>query len=283
MTKLIGLFGYPLEHSVSPLFQQAAIDHYRLPLRYEAWPVHPDMLSQELDRLRGDRYVGANVTIPHKEAVVPGLDDVDEDVRTLGAVNTITKEGDRLVGHNTDAHGFMESLKVEARFEPRDKSVLLLGAGGAARAAAFALAREGVRSLTIANRTRERAVRLAEALRGSVPAIEAISTGGRELARACESASLIVNATSIGMRTGGAEGETPLSAKQIPAGSLVLDMVYTPNPTPLMREARKAGARDIGGLWMLVYQGAAAFEKWTGRTAPVALMHSVAEKALGPQ
>lgn len=283
MTKLIGLFGYPLEHSISPSFQQAAIDYHRLPFRYETWPVHPDSLAEELDRLRGERYVGANVTIPHKEAVVAMLDDTDEDARNLGAVNTITKDDGKLVGHNTDAYGFLESLKVEARFEPRDKVVLLLGAGGAARAAAFALAAQGVRALTIANRTPGRALRLADALCASIPTVKAISDDKHELERACDSVNLIVNATSVGMRSGGTEGEALLNARQIPSNALVFDMVYTPNPTPLMREADKAGARSVGGLWMLVHQGAAAFEKWTGRTAPVELMHSVAEGALAAQ
>ena len=280
MTQQIGLFGYPLAHSISPAFQQAALDHLALPVRYSAWPTSPEALSGEVSKLRGHGYLGANVTIPYKERVLPLLDGTDPLAATLGAVNTIVKEGQRLIGHNTDVHGFVRSLKEQAAFEPLGKSVLLLGAGGAARAAAFGLANEGASSLTLANRTLERARRLAEELRDSIPNVEATPMEEAALAEALARADLIVNATSIGMSHGDAQGRTPLGRDLIPPSALVCDMVYTPSETPLLREARNAGARTLGGLAMLIYQGAASFELWTGRQAPIEVMFRAGKEAL---
>ena len=279
MTKL-GILGYPLGHSISPAFQQAALDHYGLDVSYDAWPVPPDELLGKVRGLRGEKYLGANVTIPHKESVLPMMDAVDPAARLVGAANTIVREGNDLVGHNTDLDGFIRSLKEQGQFEPEGKAALVLGAGGAARAAAFGLAREGVASLTIANRTLRRARLLADALRDFAADVEAVPMDQDGLGRVKPDVDLIVNATSLGMGHGDGEGLTALRAKHIPAGSLVYDMVYTPAETPLMVEARKAGAQSIGGLWMLVFQGAASFELWTGRTAPVDLMYRAAEGAL---
>ena len=280
MTQLVGIFGYPLAHSISPAFQQAAFDYYSLSVRYDAWPTPPERLGDEADRLRGDEYLGANVTVPHKERVIEHLDDIDSWASLVGAVNTIVREGRRLVGYNTDAYGFVKSLKEMGGFEPEGKRVLLLGAGGAARAAAFGLAKENVASLTIANRTLERAQSLADDVRGSAHDVEAIAVTDAALERAAANADLIVNSTSIGMRHGTADGQTPLEARLIPSGALVYDMVYNPAETPLLAEARSAGARTLGGLPMLIYQGAAAFERWTGKDAPIEVMFRAGEKAL---
>ena len=280
MTQLVGIFGYPLAHSISPAFQQAAFDHYSLPVRYCAWPAPPDSLGNAVGRLRAEQYLGANVTVPHKERVRAYLDDVDSWARSVGAVNTIVREGDRLIGYNTDAYGFVRSLRERGGFDPSNKRVVLLGAGGASRAAAFGLAQEQISSLTIANRTLERARSLAGEVRGSVLHVAAISLDAAALTRACASADLIVNSTSIGMSHGDTEGCTPLNAGSIPASALVYDMVYNPPETPLLREAARAGARTLGGLPMLIFQGAAAFERWTGRDAPIEVMFRAGERAL---
>jgi shikimate dehydrogenase len=280
MTKLVGILGYPLAHSISPAFQQAACDHYSLPARYEAWPVPPENLEAGVRKLRDESYLGANVTVPHKEKVKAFLDHIDPWAKSIGAVNTIVREGDRLVGYNTDAYGFIRSLKDMGQFDPRGKNVVILGAGGAARAAVFGLAQEGVASLTIANRTIARAQALADEVRGSVASISAVSMADADLKQAAAGADLIVNSTSIGMRHGDAEGLSPVAASFIPSHALVYDMVYNPEETPLLVEARKAGARTLGGLPMLIYQGAAAFERWTGREAPVDVMFEAGKKAL---
>jgi shikimate dehydrogenase len=233
-----------------------------------------------VEKLRRPEYLGANVTIPHKERVGQMLDGTDSWAGRVGAVNTIVKEGRRLVGHNTDAYGFVRSLKDKAGFEIEDSHALLLGAGGAARAAAFGLAEEGIASLTIANRTLERARSLADSVRSLVPSVTAIPLEAAFLAEALPGADLIVNCTPMGMSSGATRELTPLHADAIPSTALVYDMVYAPPETPLLLEARKAGARCLGGLWMLVYQGAAAFELWIGRDAPVGVMFEAAKRAM---
>ena len=279
-TQLVGIFGYPLAHSISPAFQQAAFDHYSLPVRYYAWPTPPDSLEAEVGKLRTEQYLGANVTVPHKERVRPYLDRMDPLARAVGAVNTIVRERQSLVGYNTDAYGFVRSLKERGELDPRGKRVLLLGAGGAARAAAFGLAEEKIAELTIANRTHERARRLADDVRDSVGQVGTIPWDADGLQAAGNAADLIVNSTSIGMKHGDAETQSPLKAHQIAPGCLVYDMVYNPPETRLLIEARRAGASTLGGLPMLIYQGAAAFERWTGRDAPIEVMFRAGETAL---
>ncbi len=280
MTRLAGIFGYPLDHSISPRFQQAAFDHCSLDVSYKAWPVATDRLEPEVRKLRDDGYLGANVTVPHKERIGTFLDDLEPLAKALGAVNTIVKEDSRLVGYNTDAHGFMEALRKDGACDPKGLSVLVLGAGGAARAAVFALVGAEVASLIIANRTLARAESLAGEFEAASAGVEAVPMEEPALAAACKKADLIVNTTSMGMRHGIAEGETPLKAGTIRARSLVYDLVYNPAETPLLVEAKAAGAKTLGGLPMLVYQGAASFELWTGRPAPIDVMFEAARKAL---
>jgi shikimate dehydrogenase len=280
MTRQILLLGYPVAHSISPAFQQAALDHHSIEASYSARSTAPERLGEEIDLLRGDDCLGANLTIPHKEQVGPLLDEIDPWAHKLGAVNTIVKDGGRLIGHNTDASAFIKTLKERAGFEPKGKSILLIGAGGAARSAAFSLAGEGIAALTIANRTASRARALARDVAPSLRSVEALPMEENALAEAAARADLIVNATSMGMGRGEGQELSPLDATLIPSEVLVYDMVYTPPDTPLILEARRAGARTLGGLWMLIYQGAAAFELWTGREAPVDVMYAAGEKAL---
>ena len=281
MREQAGILGHPLSHTISPAFQQAAFDHYSLPVRYHAWPTHPHELARSVDRLRRPEYIGANLTVPHKETALILLDHVDEWARAIGAVNTVAKREDgSLEGHNTDAHGFIQALKDAAGFDPAGARVLLLGAGGAARAAAFGLARENAALITIANRTVERARSLADELSGRVGRVEAVELAREPLSKVVGDAELIVNCTSIGMSGGDAAGETPLPADLIPSDGLVYDMVYNPRVTRLLGDAGSAGARTLGGLPMLVHQGAGAFEIWTGKSAPLDVMFDAAERAL---
>lgn len=283
MTQIVGLLGYPITHSISPVFQQAAFDHCSINVSYRKWPTAEEHLKASIERLRGDDYLGANVTIPYKEMIAELVDEVDEVANRLGAVNTIIKEGSRLVGRNTDEYGFMRSLRDKAMFDPKDKTIVLLGAGGAARAAAFGLIQAGVGSLTIANRSQERLERLVNELRHSNQFIQAISIESDEVKKVCESADLIVNATSIGMRHGSDEDRSPIMASAIASHTLVYDMVYTPSHTPLLSHALQAGAKTLGGLAMLVFQGAASFEMWTGKTAPVDVMLRAADEAMAAE
>ncbi len=280
-SKVVGLIGYPLKHSISPVFQQAAFDYLGLPVRYEAWETPPEAVAERLARARRPDCLGMNVTIPHKEAVLPALDVVDERARQIGAVNTILNRGGRLIGYNTDADGFLQALRERGQYEPAGKRVVLLGAGGAARAVALGLAWAGVAALAIFNRTFERANALAGAVRSLVPgcSVEALPWEKPLLRDRLAGADLLVNATPIGMRHG--QAGSPLPATLIPSGAMVYDLVYNPAETQLLRDAARAGARTLNGLPMLVYQGVAAFEIWTGQRPPIGLMMQRAAEALG--
>ena len=278
MTPRVGIIGYPLGHSLSPAFQQAAFDHYGMDVRFYMWETLPRGLARMVDGLRAPDVLGANVTVPHKESVIPLLDRLRDSARSVGAVNTVVNRSGDLEGHNTDTTGFLRALIEEGAFNPAGKRVLLLGAGGSARAAAQALVGQRVASLTVANRTLERAQDMVMELPATcrleaVPlTTEALGDGDRW--------DLIVNCTTLGMRHGPGEGQSPLPAGAISADTLVYDLVYNPRETPLLGEARKAGARTLGGLPMLVYQGAEAFTLWTGREAPLSVMFHAAEEAL---
>jgi shikimate dehydrogenase len=225
--------------------------------------------------------VGANVTVPHKAAVITLLDAVDPEAGFIGAVNTIVNDGGRLVGFNTDVPGFLRALRDDLGFDPAGASVLVLGAGGAARAVAYGLLQARCRTLLLANRGGSRAADLAAAL---------VATGGTKvdtvpwdagaLLAAASGCDLVVNTTTVGMHGGPADGESPLPAGALRPRQAVFDLVYNPSDTSFVLAAREAGARALSGLPMLVYQGAAAFTLWTGLPAPVEVMRAAAAAAL---
>jgi len=290
MSRYIGLIGYPLKHSISPYFQQAALDYYRLDIRYEAWETDPAQLQDIVNGLRKPQNVGANVTVPYKEAVLPLLDAIDDLASSIGAVNTIVKKG-RLLGFNTDAYGFIEALDKEGHFNPEAKRVVILGAGGAARAVGFSLVQKKVASLAITDGIFERARVLTENLvrhiKGAPPSSQALETDvtafpwqSLSSSETLDNCDLIVHCTTIGMKDSPQEGQSPLNLEVIPKGVLVYDVVYNPSLTPLLKLSQKAGANILGGLPMLVYQGAASFKLWTGREAPVDIMFNKAKEIL---
>jgi shikimate dehydrogenase len=277
--KTLGIIGYPARHSLSPVFQQAAIDALGLPARYEAWEVAPEGLGDLVASIRSGPRIGANVTIPHKQAVRAFLDRIDPFADRIGAVNTIVREGGELAGYNTDAPGFLRSLREAGGCDPRGAEVLLLGAGGSARAVAYALLDAGAARITIANRTRDRAAELAARL-DEGGRVRVVEWGGPDRSQAARSADLIVNSTSLGMAHGPAPEESPLPAEDIPPGAVVYDLVYVPAQTPLLRLAADRGARPVEGLPMLIHQGAIAFERWFDCPAPIDVMTRAAEAAL---
>ena len=291
MSKYIGLIGHPLKHSISPYFQQAALDYHRLDIRYELWETSPTQLRDRVNDLRKPQNVGANVTVPHKEAVLPLLDEVDDLASSIGAVNTIVKKDDRLFGFNTDAYGFIEALDKEGNFDPEGKRVVILGAGGVGKAVGFALVQRRVASLAITDGIFERAKALAENLLRYIkkaspsskdlePDITAFQWQSLSSAETFNNCDLIVHCTTIGMKHSPQEGQSPLTLEVIPKSVLVYDLVYNPWLTPLLRLAQKAGANMLGGLPMLVYQGAASFKLWTGREARVDIMFDKAKEIL---
>ena len=278
----VGLIGQGLKHSLSAVMQQAALDYHRVDARYELWDTQPEDIEQRVASLRLDDCLGANVTVPHKQAVIPFLDELDGVATRAGAVNTIVPRSGRLTGHNTDVTGFACALR-EAGFDVRGVRAAVRGAGGGARAVTLALIEGRASVISIADAVPARAEVLADDLRGLASAGTAVTWtpwGESAFQRAVRECELLVNCTPVGMRFGPAEGQSPVAADLIPSGCLAFDLVYNPEQTPLLVAARSRGSRTAGGLAMLVHQGAASFRLWTGLEAPVELMFAAARKAL---
>lgn len=278
-TQLVGLIGWPVEHSLSPAMHNAAFAALGLNWHYSLLPTPPGAVKATLTRLKKRGYRGVNVTVPHKQAVMSYLDEIADSARAIGAVNTIVIQEGRLIGYNTDADGFLAALQ-EAGFEPAGRRALVLGAGGAARAVVYALARAGC-SVAIYNRTVRRAAQLAhhmqnQNLRSPVTWVPITATlADLELS----GFDLLVNATSVGMWPQSDASPWP-DWLPMPSHWTVYDLVYNPLETRLLAQARAAGARAVGGLGMLIHQGALAFKMWTGVTAPIEVMRAAGEQVL---
>lgn len=278
--KYLYLLGYPLGHSISPAFQNAALRECGIRgVRYVKNPTPPDKLQEIMLVLRASDCLGANVTVPYKQTILPLLDKVSPLAREIGAVNTVVKRANRdgsvtLVGENTDAYGFMQALRAR-RVNPRGQRVAILGAGGAASAAAFALAEAGAHEIVLLNRTLGRSVELGDRLVQKFPRMRMAINDWDALAET----QLLVNATSVGMSPH--PDASPLPPHVVLAHhAVVYDLVYNPPVTRFLREAQAQGARTIGGLEMLIYQGARSFELWTGKRAPIQIMRAAATDAL---
>lgn len=279
-TRVLGVIGHPVEHTSSPAMHNAALRALGLDWVYVAFGVRPEQLGQALAGMRALQIRGLNVTVPHKVAVMAHLDGISPEARAIGAVNTIDNRDGRLTGHNTDAFGALESLRQDGGLEPFPPQVALLGAGGAARAILYGLLqRAEIEQIALLNRTPEKAERLAADLDpgGKRVAAGALDEHSKDPIR---QAGLLINATSIGMHP--RQGESPLPDPScLHAGMVVLDIVYHPLETCLLRQAREAGARAVDGLGMLARQGARAFEIWTGTSPPVEVMRRAALERLG--
>ena len=269
-TKVLGVFGDPVEHSLSPLMHNAAFEALNIGYVYVPFHVLPGMLAEAVDGIRSLSIRGVNVTIPHKQHVILYLDEVSEYAMQISSVNTIINDGGRLRGETTDGVGFMRS--AQAAWGKIDGCrVLMLGAGGAAKAVSYALAGAGCK-ITVANRTFERAVELARELNlvfGN-DVSKAVGLKREVLAEEIKNVDLLVNTTSVGMYPN--INDIPLPPDLLHDGLLVYDLIYNPMKTRLVSEAQTRGAKAITGLKMLVYQGAVSFELWTGLPAPVDVM-----------
>lgn len=279
--KHLGLIGYPVAHSLSPGMQQAAFDALGIEARYALWETPPERLVERIAFLRSPDIMGANVTIPYKEDVVPLVDECDPLAARIGAINTIVNRSGRLVGYNTDAPGFIRALTEFAAVDYPGKKVVILGTGGAARAAAVGLLENGVGEVALLARNEKHVNNLLLQLQTLAANIHGTTCvygallGSPEASRFLTITDLLVNATPVGLK---ADGTTLLlDVDLLPAAALVMDMIFNPPLTPLLRAAQARGCQVLNGLSMLLYQGVLAFELWTNRPAPIEVMR----KALG--
>ncbi|MFH0731384.1 MAG: shikimate dehydrogenase [Candidatus Omnitrophota bacterium] len=273
--KIYGVIGYPLGHTLSPYMHNDAFSKLKIKAIYLPLSVEPKNLKSAINTLKTAGICGFNVTIPFKTSCMRYLDRIDKLVSMIGAVNTVVLKKNKLSGYNTDAAGFIKSLKADLGFSPKGKSVFVLGAGGAARAVCFALAKEGAREIFIVDVIKSKAVSLARNIRKNFPKclIEVVTTSQSH--NVTSRADLIVNATPLGMKK---TDPLPINPKLLRKGLAVYDLVYNPSPTKLVKAAKAKGVNAANGLGMLLYQGAEAFKLWTRRKAPVEVMKQALER-----
>ena len=272
VSNFVGILGWPLEHTLSPVIHAAAFRQTGLDWVYLAWPVEPELLAEGVAGLRALGALGANVTMPHKETVLEHLDELSGDARVVGAVNTIQRVGSKLIGHNTDVEGFRFFLERDAGVDVAGTQALVLGAGGAARAVVRALDGLGTSAIAVAARVPERATEVADL--ASRARGEGLSWD--DLATQAAGYDIVVNATPVGTGSG-----DPLPTVDWRSDQVVVDLVYDPPSTALVERARAHGARAWGGIGMLVHQAAASFGIWTGQDPPLETMSAAALHGIG--
>jgi shikimate dehydrogenase len=276
--ELIGVFGHPVAENPTVVMLEAAFNKLNLNWRYLTIEVLPEDLENAMKGLRAFNMRGINLTIPHKVEVIKYLDEVSLAAGLMGAVNTVVRIGDKLLGENTDGKGFMHALTVDAKVDPKGKKVVVLGAGGAARAIAVELALAGTKQITIVNRSESRGQILADLLNSktSTKTDLQIWKGSYSLPADTD---ILINATSIGLFPN-VNDKPEVDYQSISPNMLVCDVIINPM-TPFLAEAEKRGSKILDGLGMLVYQGAIGFKIWTGIDAPMAVMHNALSKAFG--
>lgn len=276
-TKIVGIIGDPIKHSRSPQIHNAAITALGLDYVYVPFHVQPDNLGAAIEGFKATNVIGINVTIPHKQNVISYLDEISREATLIGAVNTLIFKEGAIIGENTDAPGFLQAMQEEGLDVPQGGSAVIIGAGGSARAVVVALALAGVRTICITNRTVSRAIALATDLSEKTDAsIYGIGLDDPKLSNAVGTSQLIVNTASTSM-----DVSHPLliDPDWLEPRSIVYDIVYTPPETRLLQAAAEKDCHTIGGLGMLVHQGAIAFEKWTGVNPPVETMRQALQGA----
>jgi shikimate dehydrogenase len=281
MTRRVVLIGHPVGHSLSGAMQQAAFDAAGIDAHYELLDRTVMELPATINELRDDVFLGANVTIPHKERTVTLMDRLTEESTTTGAVNTITREGGRLVGHNTDVNAFRTCLDQLVGRQKMPRAAVVLGAGGGSRAVVQGLIVDAFQRIIVFNRHLHRAEGLVRHFARSAQHMELKAMPWHESVLEAELAKtrVLINATAVGL---GSQA-TPIPAEILPPDLLVLDLIYTPRETQLLRDAKAAGAQNVmNGELMLLHQGAAAFELWTGQAAPLDLMRDTLEASYAP-
>ena len=271
MEKHFAVIGHPIEHSFSPVMHRAGYQAISLNAEYQRFDVHPDDLEDAVKGLKSLGFSGWNVTVPHKEKILPFLDELTPEAQQAGAVNTVKVSEGRLIGHNTDGAGFVRSIQEWIILEPR-KNIILLGAGGAAKGIAMALAPFGVQ-LQVLNRTKARTEELVKSIRNVGGRAEEKEWGtGDWLSKA----DCVIQTTSIGLKN----EDYPFTLEGISPQAWVIDIIFNPWETPFLREARESGSKTLNGIEMLLYQGVLAWEFWLGGQAPVEAMREALYGAL---
>lgn len=277
-TKIYGIFGYPVKHTASPAMQNAAFEYLGLDCVYVPFEVAPEKLSDAVSALRTLGVRGVNVTIPHKETIIPFLDELSDEASSIGAVNTVINNDGRLTGYNTDGLGFIRSLENTGRNKVKGKKMVLFGAGGAGRAVGIQSLRCGVPEVVVIDLLDEKARALASFINSKISGdrAKAVSCHDNVLKDMIADADIVVNASPCGMKK---DDTIPFDISTLKRGKTVYDLVYSPPETKLLKAAAKKGCKTFNGLGMLLHQGCRAFEIWTGKKAPVKVM----EKALRKQ
>ncbi|MGY4690383.1 shikimate dehydrogenase [Salibacterium sp. K-3] len=274
--KLFGVIGHPVGHSLSPLMHNDQFQYQGLPYFYHAFDVMPEYLGEAVQGLKALGVSGFNVTVPHKIEVMQYLDGLDEQAKLIGAVNTIVREESGWIGYNTDGEGYVQSLLNKTGGSVPDADILVIGAGGAARAVISALTGRGSARVTITNRTFSKAQALQEQMaeRASVRAVPT-----EQADKETPSFDIIINTTSVGMSPH--TENMPWTAERIKPGCICSDLIYNPLKTTWLQQAEENGADILNGTGMFVGQGAIAFQKWTGMEPDIERMHAVVMKQLG--
>lgn len=271
-TKIVRLIGYPVEHSKSPLMHNAAFQSLGLDFVYLLFSVKLSHLKEAIMGLRASNVVGANVTIPYKEEVMKYLDEITPEAKFIGAVNTIHNREGKLIGYNTDGQGFITSLLTDGKVKLEGQKVFLIGAGGAGKAVAVKLAERGIERLVITDKIVKRAETLVGRLRENIPdcPVYTIFPDDKEFAKTLLESTLLVNATPVGMKEG---DPCVVDPEYLHKDLFIYDVIYN-RETPLIEAAKKRGLKALGGIGMLIHQGAASFEIWTGQKAPIEVMRN---------
>lgn len=279
-TKIFGIFGWPVEHSFSPAMHNSAFEKLQMDCAYVPFPVQPEYIGKAVDSIRSLGLSGVNVTIPHKSSVIKYLDEVSREAQLIGAVNTIVNRNGILTGYNTDAPGFLKSLETDAGVNPGGKRVLILGAGGAARAVSIQLAIAGAAEIALTSPVAGEAEGLANLIESSLNVkVSVINWDKQEISKNAEGFDILINATPVGMHPR-VEEKPPVDLENATRDLLVCDLIYNPNETMLLKEARDNGFKTLNGMGMLLYQGAIAFELWTGIEPPLEVMKEALQKSL---
>ena len=264
LNKFAGIIGYPLSHTLSPSMHNFIYQKLGIDVEYKKWEISTNNLKSHIEKINNENFIGANITVPYKEKIVPLLDEIRNEAKFTGAVNTIVKNNNKLIGYNTDVYGIEQTLDIKLKNDVINNAVIF-GAGGAAKAAFFVLLQRGLNNLTIVNRTKSNALKMISKF-NNVNYDQTIITLNEksQIKSACLSADLIINTTILGMKNSGYEDISPIDSTFIDSNSVIFDMVYNPTKTPLIKIALERNANIIEGLNMLVYQAIKSIELWTG-------------------